>query len=61
MKVPFVLPQVSIGSQTFSLIVDTGSSNTWVGADKVYVKTSTSEATGVEVVSMPAAPVTVSF
>ncbi|PCH36920.1 acid protease [Wolfiporia cocos MD-104 SS10] len=33
----------------YTLIVDTGSSNTWVGADKAYVKTSTSEATGVEV------------
>ncbi|OSX56970.1 hypothetical protein POSPLADRAFT_1067980 [Postia placenta MAD-698-R-SB12] len=30
----------------YTLIVDTGSSNTWVGADQAYVQTSTSEATG---------------
>ncbi|KIL59248.1 hypothetical protein M378DRAFT_14952 [Amanita muscaria Koide BX008] len=30
----------------YSLIVDTGSSNTWVGATKAYVKTSSSVATG---------------
>ena len=29
-----------------SLIVDTGSSNTWVGADKKYSKSSTSKDTG---------------
>ncbi|KAL6304635.1 acid protease [Sparassis latifolia] len=30
----------------YTLIVDTGSSNTWVGADQAYVETSTSTATG---------------
>ncbi|KAG2044365.1 aspartic peptidase domain-containing protein [Suillus americanus] len=39
---------VGVGSPatTFNLIVDTGSSNTWVGADTAYVKTSTSVNTG---------------
>jgi hypothetical protein len=32
-----------------TLIVDSGSSNTWVGADKPYVKTSTSHNTGAAV------------
>nr|1WKR_A Chain A, Polyporopepsin [Irpex lacteus] len=38
---------VGVGSPatTYSLLVDTGSSNTWLGADKSYVKTSTSSAT----------------
>jgi len=38
------LASVGVGSPatTYSLIVDTGSSNTWVGATKKYVKTSTS-------------------
>lgn len=38
---------VGIGSPAtnYDLIVDTGSSNTWVGANNVYVKTSTSEQT----------------
>ncbi|KAG1765088.1 aspartic peptidase domain-containing protein [Suillus occidentalis] len=41
---------VQIGSPatTYSLIVDTGSSNTWVGAAAAYVKTSTSVNTGTE-------------
>ncbi|KAI0922513.1 hypothetical protein AcW1_002869 [Taiwanofungus camphoratus] len=30
----------------YTLIVDTGSSNTWVGADQTYVQTTTSEPTG---------------
>jgi hypothetical protein len=39
--------QVGVGSPatTYDLIVDTGSSNTWVGAGKAYVKTSTSKQT----------------
>ncbi|KIJ66218.1 hypothetical protein HYDPIDRAFT_86415 [Hydnomerulius pinastri MD-312] len=39
---------VGVGSPatTYNLIVDTGSSNTWVGAGTAYVKTSTSESTG---------------
>lgn len=39
---------VKIGSpaNTYNLIVDTGSSNTWVGAGAAYVKTSTSVNTG---------------
>ncbi|KAJ7467842.1 aspartic peptidase A1 [Mycena galericulata] len=41
------LAAVGVGSPatTYSLIVDTGSSNTWVGAGKAYVKTSTSAKT----------------
>lgn len=35
---------------TDTLLIDTGSSNTWVGADKNYVKTSTSKSTGKSVV-----------
>ncbi|KAF7796287.1 hypothetical protein EIP86_007463 [Pleurotus ostreatoroseus] len=30
----------------YTLLIDTGSSNTWVGADQKYVKTSTSKSTG---------------
>ncbi|RPD62286.1 acid protease [Lentinus tigrinus ALCF2SS1-6] len=30
----------------YTLLIDTGSSNTWVGADRSYVKTSTSKSTG---------------
>lgn len=39
---------IGVGSPatTYSLLVDTGSSNTWVGASKKYVKTSTSISTG---------------
>ncbi|EIM87136.1 family A1 protease [Stereum hirsutum FP-91666 SS1] len=36
----------------YNLVVDTGSSNTWVGAGTAYVKTSTSTSTG-ESVSVP--------
>ncbi|KAF8808125.1 family A1 protease [Phlegmacium glaucopus] len=41
------IASVGVGSPatTYSLIVDTGSSNTWVGATKAYVKTSTSSQT----------------
>ena len=38
----------------YDLIVDTGSSNTWVGANRPYVNTSSSVDTGVEVVGLPA-------
>ena len=45
---------VSVGAGTpptfYDLIVDTGSSNTWVGAGKGYVETSSSVDTGEEVV-----------
>ncbi|OJA12219.1 hypothetical protein AZE42_12161, partial [Rhizopogon vesiculosus] len=42
------IAEVGVGSPptTYYLIVDTGSSNTWVGADTKYVKTSTSYDTG---------------
>ncbi|KAG1904485.1 aspartic peptidase domain-containing protein [Suillus fuscotomentosus] len=42
------LIEVGIGSPatTYNLIVDTGSSNTWVGANTKYVKTKTSVDTG---------------
>ncbi|KAI1786237.1 acid protease [Ganoderma leucocontextum] len=42
---------VGVGSPatTYDLIIDTGSSNTWIGADKAYVKTSTSVNTGSKV------------
>ncbi|KAF8961363.1 aspartic protease [Flammula alnicola] len=42
---------VGVGSPaiTYSLVIDTGSSNTWVGADKKYVKTSTSTQTSNQV------------
>ncbi|KAH7930919.1 acid protease [Leucogyrophana mollusca] len=45
------IAQVGVGSPatTYDLIVDTGSSNTWVGAGTAYKKTSTSEATGYDV------------
>ncbi|KAK7063997.1 aspartic proteinase [Favolaschia claudopus] len=41
------IASVGVGSPatTYSLIVDTGSSNTWVGANKKYVATSTSTKT----------------
>ena len=38
----------------YELIVDTGSSNTWVGANQPYVNTSSSVDTGAEVVRLPA-------
>lgn len=43
--------EVNIGNPptTFNLIVDTGSSNTWVGAATAYTETSTSQDTGDEV------------
>ena len=39
---------VGVGSPAtdYTLLIDTGSSNTWVGAGKAYVKTSTSVDTG---------------
>ncbi|KAH7886050.1 aspartic peptidase domain-containing protein [Phlebopus sp. FC_14] len=42
------IASVGVGSPAtyYNLIVDTGSSNTWVGASTPYVKTSTSTATG---------------
>ncbi|KAJ8593240.1 aspartic proteinase [Rhizopogon salebrosus TDB-379] len=44
----FYIAQVGVGSPatTYNLIVDTGSSNTWVGANTTYVKTTTSVNTG---------------
>jgi cathepsin E len=41
------IASVGVGSPptTYGLLVDTGSSNTWVGATKAYVRTSTSVAT----------------
>lgn len=48
--------QVSVGdpARAFSLLIDTGSSNTWVGAssENPFVVTSTSEDTGEEVVCL---------
>jgi hypothetical protein len=43
---------VGIGSPAtdYTLLIDIGSSNTWVGADKKYIKTSTSKDTGKSVV-----------
>ncbi|KAL4069978.1 aspartic peptidase domain-containing protein [Scleroderma yunnanense] len=40
--------QVGVGSPAteYTLIIDTGSSNTWVGAEKAYKPTSTSQDTG---------------
>lgn len=39
---------VGVGSpaKDYTLLIDTGSSNTWIGARKAYVKTSTSVDTG---------------
>ncbi|KAG2032183.1 aspartic peptidase domain-containing protein [Suillus americanus] len=39
---------IGVGSPatSYTLLVDTGSSNTWVGANKAYVKTATSHDTG---------------
>ncbi|KAG2044363.1 aspartic peptidase domain-containing protein [Suillus americanus] len=44
----YYIAAVGVGSPatTYNLIVDTGSSNTWVGANTAYVKTSTSVNTG---------------
>ncbi|GJE97844.1 aspartic peptidase A1 [Phanerochaete sordida] len=43
--------EVQVGSPptTFSLIVDTGSSNTWIGASTPFTETSTSHDTGAQV------------
>ena len=45
--------EVGIGSPatTYTLLVDTGSANTFIGVNKTYVKTSTSKDTGNTVVS----------
>jgi len=40
------IASVKVGSQTFNLIVDTGSSNTWVGADTKFSAGSTAKSTG---------------
>lgn len=42
---------VGVGSPAtqYTLLIDTGSSNTWVGAAKKYVKTNTSKSTGARV------------
>ncbi|KZP09518.1 acid protease [Athelia psychrophila] len=40
------IAKVTVGSQTFDLIVDTGSSNTWVGANTKFTKGSTGTSTG---------------
>lgn len=47
-EVDTYVASVGVGSPptTYSLLIDTGSSNTWLGADKKYVETSTSKATG---------------
>ncbi|KAF7981762.1 hypothetical protein HWV62_31825 [Athelia sp. TMB] len=45
-EVDSYIAQVAVGSQTFDLIVDTGSSNTWVGADTKFSKGSTGVSTG---------------
>ncbi|KAK0187794.1 acid protease [Armillaria mellea] len=37
--------KVGESAQTFTLLIDTGSSNTWVGADTEYVPSSTSKST----------------
>ncbi|KZT33267.1 family A1 protease [Sistotremastrum suecicum HHB10207 ss-3] len=37
---------VGTPATTYSLLIDTGSSNTWVGASKKYVQTSSSKSTG---------------
>ncbi|KAG8221343.1 acid protease [Butyriboletus roseoflavus] len=40
--------QVGVGSPAtdYTLLIDTGSSNTWIGASKAYIQTSTSRDTG---------------
>lgn len=45
------IASVGVGSPatSYDLLIDTGSSNTWLGADKSYVKTSTSKSTGKKV------------
>jgi len=50
-EVDTYIAAVGVGSPatTYNLIVDTGSSNTWVGAGTAYKETSTSKATGYNV------------
>ncbi|KAG1825024.1 acid protease [Suillus variegatus] len=50
--------QVGVGSPAtdYTLLIDTGSSNTWIGADLPYEPTSTSYDTGNTIVSELAAP-----
>lgn len=43
------LADVGIGAGNYSVIVDTGSSNTWIGANKPYIPSSRSEDTGMAV------------
>lgn len=52
-SVVLYVAQVGIGSPPteYTLLVDTGSSNTWVGANQPYTPTSTSHYTGNTVVS----------
>ena len=45
-SVELLHPEVVVGNQTFSLIVDTGSSNTWVGARTKYVPSESSTPAG---------------
>ncbi|KAJ7636404.1 putative cathepsin E [Roridomyces roridus] len=40
------IAQTKVGSQTFDLVVDTGSSNTWVGSDTKFIAGSTGNNTG---------------
>ncbi|KAJ7105859.1 putative aspartic protease [Mycena epipterygia] len=40
------IAETVVGSQTFNLIIDTGSSNTWVGATTKFVAGSTGKSTG---------------
>ncbi|EJC99838.1 acid protease [Fomitiporia mediterranea MF3/22] len=42
----FYTATVDVGNTPYTLIVDTGSSNTWVGAGKPYVPSSSSQETG---------------
>ena len=46
---------VGVGSPAvqYTLLIDTGSSNTWVGADKKYSPSSTAKSTGAKVVRIP--------
>lgn len=45
-EVDSYIAEVKVGSQTFNLIVDTGSSNTWVGADTKFSAGSSGKSTG---------------
>jgi cathepsin E len=44
----YIIVEVGVGSPTrdFTLLADTGSSNTWVGAQKSYQESETSKETG---------------